>query len=341
LSSNATCAPVIFGCAGKTLTANERALFAATRPLGFILFKRNLDHPAQVAALVADLRDAAGRSDAPVLIDQEGGRVARLGPPHWRRPPPAGAFADLHAHDEARGLNAAWLNARAIAHDLHSLGIDVDCAPVLDLLLPDAHDVIGDRAYGATPARVIALGRAVCDGLLAGGVLPVIKHMPGHGRALADSHHELPVVRASEAELEADFAPFRALADAPLAMTAHIVYPAYDPDRPASTSAIVIDRIIRGAIGFDGVLLSDDINMSALQGSIAERAVACLAAGCDVALHCSGRLDEMQAVAAALPPMTADAARRLDRALAQRRAPGRFDPTGSLARLDAMLQMAS
>ncbi len=323
MSSNATCAPVIFGCAGKTLTADERALFAATRPLGFILFKRNLDHPAQVAALVADLRDAAGRSDAPVLIDQEGGRVARLGPPHWRRPPPAGAFADLHAHDEARGLNAAWLNARAIAHDLHSLGIDVDCAPVLDLLLPDAHDVIGDRAYGATPARVIALGRAVCDGLL------------------ADSHHELPVVRASEAELEADFAPFRALADAPLAMTAHIVYPAYDPERPASTSAIVIDRIIRGAIGFDGVLLSDDINMSALQGSIAERAVACLAAGCDVALHCSGRLDEMQAVAAALPPMTADAARRLDRALAQRRAPGRFDPTGSLARLDAMLQMAS
>ncbi len=341
MSNNLACAPVIFGCAGKTLTTDERALFAAVRPLGFILFKRNLDNPAQVAELVAELRSAAGRADAPVLIDQEGGRVARLGPPHWRKPPPAGTFASLHARDEARGLNAAWLNARAIAHDLHGLGIDVDCAPVLDLLLPDAHDIIGDRAYGATPARVIALGRAVCDGLLAGGVLPVIKHMPGHGRALADSHLELPVVRASEAELEADFAPFRALADVPLAMTAHIVYPAYDPDRPASTSSVVIDRVIRGAIGFDGVLLSDDINMSALKGSIAERAVACLDAGCDVALHCSGRLDEMREIAASLPGMTAKAAQRLDKALAQRRAPSRFDPTGSLARLDAMLQLAS
>lgn len=287
------------------------------------------------------MREAGGQLDAPVLIDQEGGRVARLGPPHWRRPPPAGIFATLHAHDEARGLNAAWLNARAIAHDLHGLGIDVDCAPVLDLLLPDAHDIIGDRAYGTTPARVIALGRAVCDGLLAGGVLPVIKHMPGHGRALADSHLELPVVRASEAELEADFAPFRALADVPLAMTAHIVYPAYDPDLPASTSPVIIDRVIRGAIGFDGVLLSDDINMSALAGGVAHRAAACVAAGCDVVLHCSGRLDEMREIAAALPAMTPKAARRLDKALAQRRAPSRFDPTGSLARLEAMLQMAS
>ncbi len=341
MSNSLARAPVIFGCGGKTLTADERALFAACRPLGFILFKRNLDNPAQVADLVAQLRASIGVPDAPVLIDQEGGRVARLGPPHWRRPPAAGVFAALYAHDQARGLNAAWLNARAIAHDLHSLGIDVDCAPVLDLLLPDAHDIVGDRAYGATPAPVIALGRAVCDGLLAGGVLPVVKHMPGHGRALADSHHELPVVRATAAELEDDFAPFRALADAPLAMTAHIVYPAFDPDRPASTSAVVIDRVIRGAIGFDGVLLSDDINMSALEGSIGQRAAACLAAGCDVALLCSGKFDEMREVAASLAPMTGRAAARIDRALAQRRLPSRFDPQGSLARLDAMLQMAS
>ena len=341
MSNSLARAPVIFGCGGTTLTADERALFAACRPLGFILFRRNLDNPAQVADLVAQLRDSIGVPDAPVLIDQEGGRVARLGPPHWRRPPAAGKFATLYAQDEARGLNAAWLNARAIAHDLHCLGIDVDCAPVLDLLLPDAHDIVGDRAYGTTPAPVIALGRAVCDGLLAGGVLPVIKHMPGHGRALADSHHELPVVRATAAELEADFAPFRALADAPLAMTAHIVYPAFDPDRPASTSAVVIDRVIRGAIGFEGVLLSDDINMSALAGSVGQRAASCLSAGCDVALHCSGRFDEMREVAAILPPMTDRAAARIERALAQRRAPGRFDPQGSLSRLDAMLQSAS
>ncbi len=340
MSNSTARAPVIFGCGGTTLTADERALFAACRPLGFILFKRNLGNPAQVTDLVAQLRDSIGVPDAPVLIDQEGGRVARLGPPHWRRPPAAGKFAALYVQDEARGLNAAWLNARAIAHDLHTLGIDVDCAPVLDLLLPDAHDIVGDRAYGTTPAPVIALGRAVCDGLLAGGVLPVIKHMPGHGRALADSHHELPVVRATAAELEIDFAPFRALADAPLAMTAHIVYPAFDPDRPASTSAVVIDRVIRGAIGFNGVLLSDDINMSALAGGIGQRATACLAAGCDVVLHCSGRFDEMREVAASLAPMTDRAAARIDRALAQRRAPGRFDPQGSLARLDAMLQMA-
>ena len=313
---------ILFGCAGETLSAAERTFFAEADPLGFVLFQRNCRDPAQVRALVAELRGCVGRDDAPVLIDQEGGRVARLKPPHWRRYPAAARLASV---DEAEVV--VRLGARLIADDLAALGITVDCAPVLDLPVPGADGVIGDRAYGADPARVARLGRAVCDGLLDGGVLPVVKHIPGHGRAGIDSHHALPVVN-TDAELlvATDFAPFRALAGMPWAMTAHVVYGAIDGSLPATLSATVIDSVIRGAIGFDGVLVSDDIGMGALAGSIGERVAGALAAGCDVALHCSGRLDEMREAAAAAAPLTAASATRIARGEAQRRRAGRaFD----------------
>ncbi len=329
---------VIFGVCGDALTDGERRLFAAADPLGFILFARNCLSPAQVGALVADLRRTVGRADAPVLIDQEGGRVARLGPPHWRRPPPAARFAELSAVDAAAAVEATWLNARVMAAELAALGIDVDCAPVLDIPQPDAHPVIGDRALGDHPERVALLGRAVCEGLLAGGVTPVIKHLPGHGRAAADSHAELPVVDVRrEALEEIDFLPFRALNAMPWGMTAHVVYTALDPAAPATTSREVIERVIRGAIGFDGVLISDDLCMNALAGPPAQRLRAALAAGCDVALHCNGVLAEMEAVAAVCPPLGTAALARLQRARAMPRAPEPFAVEAALDRLEQLL----
>lgn len=295
----------MFGCAGPELLAEERAFFADTDPLGFILFQRNCETPAQVQKLVQDLRASVGRADAPVLIDQEGGRVARLKPPHWPEFPPAMAYADLYALDAAAGLEAANLGGRLIAHELAALGVTVDCAPVLDVPQPGADPIIGDRAFGRDVETISALAKAFSDGLMAGGVASVIKHVPGHGRALVDSHKDLPHVDAARAELETcDFAPFKALHAAPWAMTAHVVYASLDAANPATTSADVIEHVIRRRIGFRGVLLSDDLSMKALSGGFADRAAACLEAGCDVALHCNGDMPEMAQVAQGAFPMT-------------------------------------
>ncbi|NNM73378.1 beta-N-acetylhexosaminidase [Enterovirga aerilata] len=307
----------IAGCAGQSLTAEEVAFFRDADPLGFILFRRNIADPDQVRALTAALREAVGRADAPVLVDQEGGRVQRLGPPHWPRYPAGRAYGRLAA-DLAGRSACARTGARLIAHDLRSVGIDVDCLPVLDVPVPGAHDIIGDRAYDTDPAAVAVLGRAAAEGLLAGGVLPVVKHIPGHGRAGVDSHESLPRVSASLAELRAqDFPPFRALADMPIAMTAHVVYEAIDPDRPATTSPLVVSEIIRGEIGFGGLLLTDDLSMRALSGSFRERAEAALRAGVDVVLHCNGDLAEARAVAEAAPRLSGESARRVAAAQAR------------------------
>lgn len=324
----------IFGCAGLRLSDAERRFFREADPWGFILFQRNCDSPEQVRALTAALRDCVGR-EAPVLIDQEGGRVQRLKPPRWRQAPPAAAFA-------GRDPEALRLNVRLIAADLAELGVDVDCLPCLDLPTPGAHDVIGDRAYSSDPAVAARMGRIASEALLEGGVLPVIKHVPGHGRARADSHLELPRVDASLPELQArDFAPFRALADMPLAMTAHVVYEAVDPDAPATTSAKVVREVIRGWIGFDGLLMSDDLNMQALSGALGARAEAALAAGCDLVLHCSGKADEMAQVAAAVRPLNAAGIRRAEAALARRRPAAAFDREAALARLEALMGAAA
>jgi beta-N-acetylhexosaminidase len=329
----------IAGCSGLELTPDEAAFFREADPWGFILFRRNVDSPDQVRALCASLRETVGRSDAPVLIDQEGGRVQRMGPPHWPKYPPGSAYGRMYAEDPTARREIARLGARLIAHDLRAVGINVDCVPVLDVPVAGAHDVIGDRAYGKDPDIVAVLGRAAAEGLLAGGVLPVIKHIPGHGRAFADSHLALPVVDTPRAELEAhDFAPFRILADMPLAMTAHVVYTALDPERPATTSPTVMAGIVRGHIGYDGLVMSDDLSMQALTGTFRERAEASFAAGCDVALHCNGRMDEMAAVAEASPVLAGDALRRAQAALARiRHAPEPLDPVDVRARLDAAL----
>lgn len=333
-------APVIFGLAGAELNAAEREFFRSVNPLGFILFARNCLAPEQVRRLTASLRECLGR-DAPVLIDQEGGRVTRLNAAHWRLPPPAAAFGRLYARDRAKGLAAVRDNARLIAADLSAIGVDVDCWPVLDVPAPDGHDIIGDRAFARDASAVAALGRAACEGLRAGGVAPVIKHIPGHGRARSDSHLELPVVDAAKAELAAqDFAPFRALADQPYAMTAHVVYSALDPAQPATTSSSVIAQVIRGEIGFDGLLLSDDLAMKALRGSLADRAKAALAAGCDVVLHCSGVLEDMAGIAAKLAPMTAAAAARAKAARNIKKPSERFDYKIISEKLNQMLQGA-
>ena len=329
---------VIFGCEALTVSDWERDFFARTNPLGFILFLRNCQSPAQVRALVADLRACVGRPDAPVLIDQEGGRVARLKPPHWRAAPAAARFGEMAVADLPRACEAAKINASLLADEVRDLGISVDCVPLLDLPAAGADRVIGDRAFASDPDVVAALGRAVCEGMLAGGVMPVVKHMPGHGRAQVDSHHTLPVVDTPRGELEAtDFRPFAALADAPWGMTAHVVYSAIDPQAPATTSRTVIDDIIRGFIGFDGVLVSDDLSMQALHGGLAERAAAALAAGCDVALHCNGKAAEMTAVAAATPALSAQAERRLAAATARLARPGPADMPALQARLDSLM----
>ncbi len=310
---------VIYGCAGPILTDAEKAFFAEIDPLGFILFARNIETPDQVRALVRSLREAVGR-EAPVLIDQEGGRVQRLRPPHWKSRPPMAAFGKLAERDLPQARRAARLNAHLIAAELRSLGIDVDCAPLIDVPVEGADSIIGDRAFGTDPMLVTDLGRAVMDGLLDGGVMPIVKHVPGHGRAMVDSHKALPIVTTGRAELErSDFVPFRSLRDAPWAMTAHVIYSAYDDRRPATLSPVVITEVIRGFIGCDAVLLSDDLSMHALSGTFRDRARDSLLAGCDVVLHCNGDMDEMKGVAEGLRPLDDAAQMRLAEAEEKRR----------------------
>jgi beta-N-acetylhexosaminidase len=308
----------ITGLAGTVLTPAERAFLRESAPWGLIVFKRNVETPAQVSRLVASFREAVGR-DAAVLVDQEGGRVQRLGPPHWPAYPPGNSYGQIYDRDAAAGLRAAYLGARLIAADLMAVGIDVDCLPIADVPVAGADPVIGDRAYGNTAEKVAALARAVSDGLLAGGVLPVLKHIPGHGRATADSHGALPLVDTDRATLVAtDFAAFRPLSDLPLGMTAHIVYTAIDPIAPATTSVTLVRDVIRDWLKFRGLLMSDDISMGALSGSIEARSRAAIAAGCDLILHCNGKLDEMQAVASSVPTLAGEAAARSDAALRRR-----------------------
>lgn len=328
--------PAFLGLSGPTLTPDERALFRETNPAGYILFARNCVDPDQVLALTDALRAVAGR-DVAVLIDQEGGRVARLRPPHWPAFPPAARFGTLYDIAPVTAMEAARLNALLLALMLRDLGVTVNCLPLLDVRADGGHDIIGDRSYGDEPLRVAALGRATLDGLRAGGVAGVIKHIPGHGRARVDSHHALPVVDASAAELASDFAPFRTLSAAPMAMTAHIVYTALDPERCATLSPAVIGETIRGTIGFDGLLMSDDLGMKALGGSFAERTRGCLAAGCDIALHCSGDFAEMREVAAAAGSIGGDANARLNAAMLWATTPHEFDMAELTAQRDALL----
>jgi beta-N-acetylhexosaminidase len=328
----------ITGIAGLVLSAKESAFLRAAEPWGFILFRRNVDTPEQVRVLVTALRETVGRADAPVLIDQEGGRVQRLGPPHWPKYPPGAAYARLYERDQAAGLKAAKLGARLIAHDLVALGITVDCLPLADVPVSDSDPVIGDRAYGMTPQQVAIIAQAVTDGLMEGGVLPVLKHIPGHGRATADSHLALPIVDVDAGALESsDFAAFRPLAKLPLGMTAHVVFSAIDPVAPATTSVKMVREVIRGFIGFDGLLMSDDVSMNALSGTLAERSRAAIAAGCDVVLHCNGKLDEMRQVAGESPVLEGAAKRRADAALGARRAPAAFDVAAARGEFAAIM----
>lgn len=316
----------ITGLSGLAITPAERALLSGTPPWGLILFKRNIDNAGQVIDLIREFRSIVRRSDAPVLVDQEGGRVQRLGPPRWPAYPPGRAYGDLYAGDAAAGLAAARLGARLMAADLEPLGITVDCLPLADMPVPEADSIIGDRAYGTTVAQVTAIAGALAAGLLEGGILPVLKHIPGHGRAMADSHVSLPVVSADRATLEAtDFAAFQALNHLPIAMTAHVVFTAIDPVLPATTSSTMIQKVIREFIGFDGLLMSDDVSMGALSGSIGARTAAALGAGCDVVLHCNGKLEEMTEVAACAPPLVGEALRRAEATLRARRAPAPLD----------------
>ena len=328
----------ITGLSGTALTAEERAFLRESDPWGVILFARNVDTPDQLRALVHSFHGAVGRADAPVLIDQEGGRVQRLGPPHWPKYPPGAAFARLYDIDPALGLAAARLGARLIAHDLVALGISVDCLPLADVPVSGSDKIIGDRAYGTTPGKVAAIAAAVAEGLMAGGVLPVLKHLPGHGRATVDSHKGLPVVTTDRATLEStDFAAFRPLFGLPMGMTAHVVFAAIDPVAPATTSVTMVREVIRGTIGFDGLLMSDDISMGALSGTLAERSRASLGAGCDVVLHCNGDLSEMVQVAGSVPRLFGDPARRADAALAARRRPSDIDLAAARSEFAAML----
>jgi beta-N-acetylhexosaminidase len=331
----------ITGVSGPALTAEERDFLQSQLPWGFIFFKRNIKTPSQVATLIRELRDSIGQPEAPVLIDQEGGRVQRLGPPHWPVYPPGAAFGVLYDLDPALGLSAARLSARLIAADLADLGVTVDCLPLADVPVAGADAVIGNRAYGTEPKKVAAIGRAVTEGLEQGGVLPVLKHIPGHGRATADTHFRLPEVDTPKAELErTDFAAFKPLADLPMAMTAHVVFSALDPAHPATTSATIIEQVIRGVIGFQGLLMSDDVSMNALSGSIAERTQAIFAAGCDMVLHCNGKLDEMREVAVETPELAGLALDRARRALSSRKAPQAFDRIKARAELDVLLERA-
>jgi beta-N-acetylhexosaminidase len=308
----------ISGLANTSLSSAERAFLRDADPWGIILFKRNIEDPQQVRCLTGAIREALGR-DAPILVDQEGGRIQRLGPPHWPLYPAGAIYGELYDHDAGKGCRAAYLGACLIAADLLAVGIDVNCLPIADLSVKGADRVIGDRAYGESPDGVAALAQSVAEGLLDRGVLPVLKHIPGHGRARADSHFELPIVDADQALLMAtDFAAFRPLFDLPLGMTAHVVYTAIDPLAPATTSVTVVRDVIRGTLDFRGLLMTDDISMGALSGSIAERSRAAIAAGCDVVLHCNGRLEEMQQVATAVPAMAGEVGARAQSVLARR-----------------------
>ena len=332
----------IYGIKGLAMTADERAFLREAEPAGMIVFRRNCANPAQLLALTDSLRDLTGRDDLPILIDQEGGRVARMRPPEWQAFPAAERFDALYRVAPSSAIEATRSNARALGLMLRQCGINIDCLPLLDVRQPGATDIIGDRALGAEPMQVAALGRAVLDGLSSAGVIGVVKHMPGHGRALVDSHKELPVVKATAEELEVDLEPFERLAWAPMGMTAHVVYEAWDSARPASLSPIVIADIIRGRIGFDGWLMSDDLGMEALAGDMGTRAAGVVAAGCDVALHCSGKMEEMVAVAGAVPAMTAESDARLARAMAATRIDSDDGPdfAEALANRDALLALA-
>lgn len=331
--------PVIFGLSGPVLTPDERAFFARVRPAGYILFRRNVETRAQLRALTDSLRELEGREDVAILVDQEGGRVARLSPPEWPAFPAGPAFDALYERAPMSGIEAARANGHALGLMLADVGITVDCHPILDVARPDTTEAIASRAFGREPMRVAAMGRATLEGLAAGGVVGVVKHMPGHGRALLDSHYDLPTVTAPAAELEDDLAPFRALAHAPMGMTSHIVYQAWDAARPATLSPVVIEEIIRGRIGFDGLLMTDDIDMKALSGSAGEKAAGAIAAGCDVVLDCWARMPEMEEIAARLDEIAPRARDRLDRAMA-----GRTAPTGEMAALidkrDRLLALA-
>lgn len=332
----------VVGLAGSGLTDEERALFRENPPAGFILFGRNCRDPEQVRRLVRELRATIGEPEAPVLIDQEGGRVARLQPPHWPKRPPLRRIGELAERDSEAAREAAWLHARLTAADLQPLGITVNCSPVLDLGLEGQTDAIGDRAFSGDPDVVALLGRATVEGHLAGGVLPVIKHLPGHGRATVDSHAGLPCVEAGLTELdEADWRPFKANADAPIGMTAHILFRTLDASACATQSARIIREIIRGEIGFSGLLLSDDLSMEALGGSLGQRAAAARAAGCDLALHCNGRLDEMAAVLDASGPLEGEGLARFERALSARRQPEPFDAARAEQQLQSLLDDAA
>jgi beta-N-acetylhexosaminidase len=332
--------PAIFGLSGPVLTDDERAFFREADPAGYILFGRNVENRGQLRALTDDLRTIHGRDRLLVSIDQEGGRVARMKPPEWDKYPPGEPFAALWDLAPASAIEAARANAEALGLDLAEVGVTVDYWPVLDVRQPGAHDIVGDRSLGSEPMQVAALGRAVLDGLARAGVAGCIKHMPGHGRAHADSHKQLPTVEAGEAELEKDIEPFRTLAHAPIGMTAHVRYTAWDDANPATQSKFVIHEIIRKRIGFDGLLLTDDIDMEALCGSVPERGAAALAAGCDVVLNCWAKMPDMIGLAEILPAMSEVTRERLDRALDLAAAEPTFERTALIARRDALLELA-
>lgn len=331
--------PVIFGLSGAELTADERAFFRDADPLGYILFKRNCVDRAQMLALTDSLRELSGRSDVPILIDQEGGRVARMQPPEWPAFPAGPAFDKLYDLAPSSAIEAARANGHALALMLAEVGVNVNCAPLLDVRQPETTPAVGERTFGSDPMRVAALGRAMLDGMAKGGVVGVVKHMPGHGRGVVDSHYELPVVKASDAELERDIEPFRTLASAPMGMTCHVVFEAWDADRPATLSPTVIADVIRGRIGFDGLLMTDDIDMKALSGTAGEKAVAAIAAGCDVALDCWARMDEMVEIAGRLGDASAATLARLERAMASIR-PEEAPMDALIAKRDELLALA-
>lgn len=332
--------PAIFGLSGPRLSDEERSFFRDSDPAGYILFGRNVENREQLRALTDDLRAIHGRERLLISIDQEGGRVARMKPPEWSAFPPAATFGQLYETGPASAIEAARANAEALGLELAEMGINVDYLPLLDVRQPGAHDVIGDRALGSEPMQVAALGRAVLDGLARAGVVGCVKHMPGHGRARADSHKELPVVTAGEEELETDLAPFRRLADAPIGMTAHIRYTAWDDRDPGTLSSFIVQEIIRRRIGFSGLLLTDDIDMEALSGSVPERAERALAAGCDLVLNCWGRMDDMVGIAGRLPEISEQSRLRLERALThpdERKRAG--DPAELIATRDRLLDI--
>jgi beta-N-acetylhexosaminidase len=333
--------PVIFGLSGLSVTAEERDFFKQADPLGYILFKRNCGDRAQMKALTDSLRELSGRDDVPILIDQEGGRVARMGPPEWPAFPAGAEFGRLYDVAPVSAIEAARANYHALGLMLAEVGVNVDCAPLLDVVQPETTEAIGDRSFGSDPMWVAALGRAAIEGLRAGGVVGVVKHMPGHGRAVVDSHLELPRVKADAAALESDIRPFASLHDAPAGMSAHVVFEAWDPDHPATLSRKVVSEIIRGRIGFDGLLFTDDIDMKALSGTPGEKALGALAAGCDVVLDCWARMPEMIEITGLLPDASAKCLERLDRAMATiKDAKPQGDFAELIAKRDELLALA-